>query len=404
MAHGLSPPRRDAAARRRRLALGALAIAVTVLHLGAGRWIAERLVDLQREAALPMRLRAVFVRELLPSAPPLIATITPLPRGPRTVKALAPKAAASEPAARQEPPREVAAALETPPEVPAEGASAAAAPAQRVADAASSPAPAASVARIADAAEASASAAGAAASAAGTAFEWPASTRLSYTLTGYYRGPVEGSAQVEWVREGDHYQVHLDAVIGVRIAPLFTRRMSSDGVLGADGLAPRRYDEETRRAFATPRRAELRFERDAVWLADGRRREGWPGVQDSASQFVQLTWRFRMHPELLAVGKTIEVPLALPASVGRWIYDVVGAETIHAPFGAVEAFHLKPRRIAQAGGDMTAEIWFAPSLEYLPVRIRIHQDAETFVDMTIERPPLQADDPYSAGTERRSPR
>jgi Protein of unknown function (DUF3108) len=83
---------------------------------------------------------------------------------------------------------------------------------------------------------------------------------------------------------------------------------------------------------------------------------------------------------------------------------VFGSETLHAPFGAVETFHLKPRRVARAGGDMTAEIWFAPSLEYLPVRIRIHQDAETFVDMTIERPPLQAVDPYSPATERRSPR
>ena len=391
MAHALSRPRGRVAARRRRLALGALALAVTLLHLGAGHWIAGRLADLEQTAALPVRLRAVFVRELLPSAPPVIAAVAPLPRGPRTVQPLPPKAAASEPAAKQEPPPEVAAAAEVPPSEPA-------APAQRAADAAASPGPAASAARLADA---TASSPAAAASAPDTAFEWPASTRLSYTLTGHYRGPVEGSARVEWVREGAHYQVHLDAIIGLAMAPLFTRRMSSDGLLGADGLTPRRYDEETRRAFGEPRRVALRFERDDVWLANGERRERWPGVQDSASQFVQLTWRFRMHPELLAVGNTIEVPLALPASVDRWVFDVVGTETLHAPFGAVETFHLKPRRVARAGGDMTAEMWFAPALEYLPVRIRIHQDAETFVDMTIERAPLQAADPYSPSTERR---
>jgi hypothetical protein len=238
----------------------------------------------------------------------------------------------------------------------------------------------------------------------GTAFEWPASTRLSYALTGNYRGPVEGSAQVEWVREGEHYQVHLDATIGLAIAPIFTRRMTSDGVLGADGLAPRRYDEETRRAFGPTRHVSLRFERGDVWLANGTRRERWPGVQDSASQFVQLTWRFRRQPELLAVGRTIEVPLALPQSVERWVYDVVGKETLHASFGAVETFHLKPRREARAGGDMTAEMWFAPALDYLPVRIRIHQDAETWVEMTIERAPLQAAEPYSPATERRPTR
>jgi hypothetical protein len=192
------------------------------------------------------------------------------------------------------------------------------------------------------------------------------------------------------VRDGEHYQVHLEAIVGLAIAPLFTRRMTSDGVLGAEGLAPRRYDEETRRAFGEPRRVALRFEPEGIVLADGARREPWPGVQDSASQFVQLTWRFRTRPELLRVGNTIEVPLALARSVDRWVYDVVGTETLHASFGAVETFHVKPRREAIAGGDMTAEMWFAPALEYLPVRIRIHQDADTWVDMSIERPPLQA--------------
>ena len=388
MAQALSRPRGKVAARRR-LVLGALALAVTLLHLGAGHWIAQRLGDMEREAALPTRLRAVFVRELLPSAPPVIAKLAPLPHGPRTVRPLPPKPAASEPQAA--PPQEAVAAAE----VASPGVAASAAATASVADAASAT-EAAAVSAVADAASA--------ASAPGTAFEWPASTRLNYLLTGHYRGPVEGSAQVEWVRDGEHYQVHLDAIIGLPIAPLFTRRMSSDGVLGADGLAPRRYDEETRRAFGEPRRAALRFEGDAVWLADGKRRAGWPGVQDSASQFVQLTWRFRMHPELLTVGNTIEVPLALPGSVDRWVYDVVGTETLHAPFGAVETFHLKPRREARAGGDMTAEMWFAPALEYLPVRIRIHQDAETFVDMTIERAPLQAAEPYSPGNERRPPR
>jgi hypothetical protein len=41
--------------------------------------------------------------------------------------------------------------------------------------------------------------------------------------------------------------------------------------------------------------------------------------------------------------------------------------------------HLKPRRVARKGSDLTAEIWFAPSLAYLPVRIRIQQDANTFI-------------------------
>ncbi len=32
-------------------------------------------------------------------------------------------------------------------------------------------------------------------------------------------------------------------------------------------------------------------------------------------------------------------------------------------------------------------MWFAPSLRYLPVRIRVEQDDANFVDMLIERKP-----------------
>ena len=38
-------------------------------------------------------------------------------------------------------------------------------------------------------------------------------------------------------------------------------------------------------------------------------------------------------------------------------------------------------------GALRAEIWFAPQLRYLPVRIRIEQDAETYVDLVLARRP-----------------
>ncbi len=228
-------------------------------------------------------------------------------------------------------------------------------------------------------------------------FEWPASTRLSYVLVGNYRGEVRGNAQVEWVRSGERYQVHLDVTIGPKFAPLLTRRMSSDGVLGVHGLTPRRYDEVTQRAFAEPRVVTMRFDDDEIVLGNGQRHATLPGVQDTASQFVQLIWLFTTQPQRLRPGNTIEVPLALPRKVDRWVYDVLEEETLHAPFGAVNAVRLKPRRVSRPGGDLTVETWFAPTLQYLPVRIRIHQDPDTFVELMIERPPLQAAPQEPAG-------
>jgi hypothetical protein len=114
-------------------------------------------------------------------------------------------------------------------------------------------------------------------------------------------------------------------------------------------------------------------------------------VQDTASQFVQLTWLFTTQPQLLRVGNSVELPLALPRRMDRWVYDVVAEERLWTPVGELDTFHLKPRRAAERPrGELSAEVWFAPRLQYLPVRIRIQQDVETFVDLMMDAAPLQA--------------
>ncbi len=96
---------------------------------------------------------------------------------------------------------------------------------------------------------------------------------MTYGLTGNYRGEVNGNAQVEWIRVGSRYQVHLDFLVGPEFAPIIARRMRSEGDLTADGLAPNRYDEDTQAMFRERRRVSVMFEPDAVVLANGDRRE-----------------------------------------------------------------------------------------------------------------------------------
>lgn len=229
-------------------------------------------------------------------------------------------------------------------------------------------------------------AATAASAAAAPAFAWPPSTRMRYKLLGHYRGPVEGAAQVDWLRQGSRYQVHLSTAIG----PVLSRRISSEGELTPQGLAPRRFDGEQQVLFRAARRWQLRFGPDQVVLSDGRQVPAQPGAQDEASQFVQLTWLFTTQPDRLRVGGAVEMPLAISRKLERWIYDVRGEELLRFPFGDVPTFHLKPRRAA-TGGDLSAEVWIAPTLQYLPVRIRITDGKDAWIDLTLEAPPLQAD-------------
>jgi Protein of unknown function (DUF3108) len=216
-------------------------------------------------------------------------------------------------------------------------------------------------------------------------------TRLTYTLLGNYRGEIHGDARVQWVRVGPRYQVHMDVVVGPSFAPLMSRKMTSDGELSEAGLTPRRYDEATKLPFQSPRRVTVQFTPESVTLANGSTRAAMTGVQDTASQFVQMTWLFTTQPDLLRVGNSISLPLALPRRMDRWTYDVVAEQRLYTPVGELDTFHVKPRRAdTRPRGELSAEVWFAPSLQYLPVRIRIQQDADTYVDLMMDAAPLQA--------------
>ena len=379
---------------RRWLVPWLLALPVAAAHLGlATLWPEDRHGLGERESA-PTRIEVAFVRELQPAAPP-----APPPVATRRLPAVPPARPASAADSMSEPGRDLGAAL---PPVSDAALPEPTALAEALPEVASVPAPdmAVAVAPIVDAASspstptASTTLPPAAPASAATAFEWPPSTRLSYRLTGNYRGPVEGQARVEWRLAGQRYQVALEVGIGPPFAPIVTRELLSDGLVTPAGLEPRRYDEETRVAFRAPRRLSIALDADRVLLPNGRQFPRPAGLQDSASQFVQMTWLFTMQPARLATGSTLDVPLALPRHVEVWTYEVLGPTTLETPVGLIDAVHVRPRlppRLAgRGGGDLVAEFWVAPSLQNLPVRILIRQDEETYVDLHLERLPQQA--------------
>jgi len=322
---------------------------------------------------IPARLRVSFVRELAPVEPVLRqrpARALPRPRAPQPGL----QAAADGDAALREQALAAAEAAASAPELLA----ALPAPIDEVAEAMPEPA--------AEASSTSSDTPDGAAPPDATRFDWPPSTRLVYGVTGHVDGPVEGDAVVEWLRQGDRYQVRLE----ISVALVARRRIASDGLITPAGLAPRRYDEETRILLREPRRVQLLFGPDTLQLADGRTLPLPPGVQDSASQFVQMTWLFNVRPELLQPGQSIAFPLALPRRVEPWIYDVLAAEPQATPAGLLPTVHVKPRREA-TGGDLTAEFWVAPSLQHLPVRMIIRQGPRLWLDLALAEMPLQAE-------------
>lgn len=394
-------------ARQHQLALLGIALAVLLAHWAGLAWLQSQWTS--RSQLKPLA-RTFYTRMLAQSAPaalppPATAPAPAAPASPRSLAAVAPRPASPKPSPpRREPPRDNTAQAPPVPQPPASAASAPdSAPATAQADdavrapsagAVLGPTPAASVAAAAPAsASAPASAASAtaaavpvastasaaqtSASSAAPADLWPADTRLSYRLTGYYRGDLYGDARVQWQRVGDGYQVRVEVDVG----PLTLLTMTSQGKVTPQGLQPAAYEEILRN-----RRRSVALEATEVVLEQARRVARPAGVQDTASQFVELAHLFASGRVPLVPGQSVQFPMARPSALDVWTYDMVAETTLRTPqLGEVRAIHLRPRPIANPRGNIRAEMWFAPSLQYLPVRIRILVGEDAHVDLLVDK-------------------
>jgi hypothetical protein len=332
--------------------LAALSVLVFVAHVFLLRWFADQL---DQQPILRPMVTPMFTRVLQPAAIKAVAQRKqPVARAPRTRSAITAIAEAARPApARAAASAEVARMPASAPNAP---------PAQVAAEVPQPPAAPASTASAA---------------AAQNYDSWPADTRLNYRLGGMYRsGELHGDARVQWLRQGDRYESRVD----IDVTLLASLVMTSQGDVTSQGLSPRAY-EEVRRAGAR----NVRLEADGIVLTDGRRVPRPERVQDTASQFVELSHRFSTGEDSLAVGRSVSLWMARPGGVDLWTYDIVDREMLQLPqLGAVEAFHLKPRQLLNPRGNITAEIWFAPSLQYLPVRIKVSLGEATYVDLLVD--------------------
>ena len=377
MARPLIPRTIDRGDRRALL----VTLAVVLLHALAIAFFSQFLKapSLLAHMTAPMYTRTISVQAPAPEPAAQAPMAEAAPERP-TARIETPQQAARRKAARPPPPRATAsqaqAATERPAPAPPEAPEAAASQAVAAAPAAepAGPVDGASAALAAASAPAPTQAAASAAAPAYLA-QWPADTRLTYRLGGNYRGELHGSAQVLWQREGTRYQASVQIDLGL----LLSMRLTSQGEITEQGLASEVYEEQVRQ-----RRRGVRIGED-VRLNNGERVPRPQDVQDTASQFVEMGHRFATDPAALQAGSEIRLWLARPGGVDQWTYDVVGEDTLQLPrLGAVPAYHLKPRPLDKPRGPISAEIWIAPTLQYLPVRIRLTQGPDTYMDLMVE--------------------
>lgn len=208
-----------------------------------------------------------------------------------------------------------------------------------------------------------------------TAVALPESARLEYKMTGSAKGlNYHADAELGWRYSGDNYSASM------RVSALFlgSRSMASTGQVGPEGLAPTRFSDKSRSEVA----AHFEADKGQITFSANTPTVPWiKGAQDRVSVFIQLAAILAGNPAGFPAGSTISIYTVGPRDADTWTFRVEGEEKMVLPYGELNTLKLtrQPRREF----DQKVELWYAPSLGYLPVRSRITQQNGDFIDQQL---------------------
>ncbi|HSV47218.1 MAG TPA: DUF3108 domain-containing protein [Ramlibacter sp.] len=196
--------------------------------------------------------------------------------------------------------------------------------------------------------------------------------RLHYEIAASLRGvPVAAQAELNWQHDSQGYEARMEVQL-----PLLPRRVqTSAGRITAEGLAPRRYSERSRHEEAA------HFERDkgkVVFSSNRPEAALAAGMQDRLSLLLQLGALMAGAPGRYPRGTDILVPTAGTRDAEPWHFTVEAEEELALPGGTVKAVRLQ--RLPRKEFDQKIELWLAPGMAYVPVRLRLTQPNGDWLD------------------------
>jgi hypothetical protein len=214
-----------------------------------------------------------------------------------------------------------------------------------------------------------------------SAFKIPASAFLKYQVVGMSKQlNYSAWAEFSWQQDGQRY----DSKLEVGAFLLGSRSQTSQGTLGAEGLMPQRFGDKYRSEVAS------HFQRDKGVISFSTNAPEVPllkGAQDRLSVVMQIAALLSAEPERYPVGTMLSFQTVATRDAEVWLFLVEKFENLQLPFGDVDTIKInrKPRKEF----DQAIELWFAPSIDYLPVRLRVTNANGDFVDQQlrkVERP------------------
>jgi hypothetical protein len=200
----------------------------------------------------------------------------------------------------------------------------------------------------------------------------PGSTRLKYDVKGEVKGfPYFANGELLWLQDGKTYDARLEIshfLLGARV-------QTSKGQLTPHGLEPIRFGDKVRSEVA----AHFEYSKGKVtFSANTPDAPLQMGAQDQLSVFIQLASMLGGEKDRVLPGDLIPFQAVGPRSSEDWSFKVGAAETLSLPGGTIKAVKLS--RDPTGEHDPKVEVWLAPDMDFLPVRIRLSQPNGDFVE------------------------
>jgi hypothetical protein len=195
----------------------------------------------------------------------------------------------------------------------------------------------------------------------GLKFSVPPSGELNYDT--FYNGVRNQPGTIHWSSDGQRYEM----VVSVPLPFVGTFSWTSKGRVDAFGLAPDQYIEK-RGHRAADFTVFNRTDKQIVFTRTPNSLTLPDGAQDRFSMVMQLASLVRGDPDAYKPGVTREFYVADNDSGETWPITTIGDETVGTDHGYVTARHFMrlPRR---EGDKRRIDVWLAPSLGWLPVRL-----------------------------------
>lgn len=207
------------------------------------------------------------------------------------------------------------------------------------------------------------------------AFVTPFSAKHVYKVMVSQKGSIyQGKAEVLLQQDGEKYALSLSLS-----QLLYGITWKSIGVLSPQGFKPERFSDK--RTFKSEVAAH--FDRVAgkiMFSSNTPPAELEGGAQDRISVIWQLAGILAAESARYPTGTTISIQTADDREAQLWVFTVNGLETLNLESGSHSALRLT--RMPRREFDRKIEIWFAPEMGYLPVRLRQSHVTGDYDDMT----------------------